>query len=133
MLKVTAVGHLGKDAITNLVNGKNVINFTVAHSEKFKTQTGETKEKTTWLDCAYWTDRIAIAPYLKKGTQVYIEGQPEIRTFQKSDGTTGYAFAVRVNSVQLLGSANNGDAQPKQQTAAPVAEPATVSAADLPF
>jgi len=60
------IGNLGKDCVTNLVNGKNVINFNVAHTEKFRDAKGEQKEKTVWVDCAYWTDRTAIAPYLKK-------------------------------------------------------------------
>lgn len=56
------------------------------------------------MECAYWTDRTAIAPYLKKGTQVYVEGSPEVRTYPKNDGTTGVSLTLRVGSVQLLGS-----------------------------
>ncbi|MFM9815993.1 single-stranded DNA-binding protein, partial [Streptomyces scabiei] len=58
----------------------------------------------TWVDCAYWTDRTAIAPYLKKGTQVYVEGTPDVRTYTKQDGTNGAALTLRILSVQLLGS-----------------------------
>lgn len=133
MLNTQVIGHLGKDAIVNLVNGKNVINFTVAHSEKFKDAQGNQKEKTTWIDASYWTDRTAVAPYLKKGTQVYIEGSPEIRTYQKSDGTQGYSFSLRVRSVQLLGSANRDEQPQPQVAAAPVAHPATYENDDLPF
>ena len=71
MLKLQTIGHLGKDCTTNVVNGKNVINFSVAHSEKYKDSAGVQKEKTLWVECAYWTERAAIAPYLKKGQQVY--------------------------------------------------------------
>ena len=104
------IGNLGKDCVTNLVNGKNVINFNVAHTEKFRDAKGEQKEKTVWVDCAYWTDRTAIAPYLKKGTQVYAEGTPDLRTYQKTDGTTGVSLTLRVLSVQLLGSRNSNEA-----------------------
>ena len=76
MIKLQAIGHLGKDCVVNTVNGKSVINFTVAHSEKFKDASGVQKDRTIWVDCAYWTDRTAVAPYLKKGTQVYVEGNP---------------------------------------------------------
>lgn len=107
MIKLQAVGHIGKDATVNQVNGKNVINFNVAHSEKY-TQNGEKKEKTTWVNCSYWTDRTAIAPYLKKGTLVYIEGAPEIRTWE-SNGKSGASLECRVISVQLLGG---GQQQP---------------------
>ena len=50
MIKLQAIGHLGKDAIVNNVNGKNVINFTVAHTEKFKDAQGVQKDKTVWVD-----------------------------------------------------------------------------------
>ncbi len=66
MIKLQVIGNLGKDCIVNTVNGKNVINFSVAHTEKYKDAQGNPKERTTWVECAYWTDRTGIAPYLKK-------------------------------------------------------------------
>jgi single-strand DNA-binding protein len=104
MIKLQVIGNLGKDCVTNTVNGKNVINFNVAHTEKFRDAQGNQKDKTIWVECAYWTDRTGIAPYLKKGTQVYAEGTPEVRTYPKNDGTTGISLTLRVQSVQLLGS-----------------------------
>jgi single-strand DNA-binding protein len=104
MIKLQVIGNLGKDCITNTVNGKSVMNFSVAHTEKFRDSQGVQKDKTTWVDCAYWSDRTAVAPYLKKGTQVYVEGTPEVRTYPKNDGTTGVSLTLRVQSVQLLGS-----------------------------
>lgn len=103
MIKMQVIGHLGKDCVVNTVNGKNVINFTVAHSEKYKDSQGVLQEKTIWVDCAYWTDRTAVAPYLQKGTQVFVEGQPEARSFQRNDGTPGSSLSLRVREVQLLG------------------------------
>jgi len=97
------IGNLGKDCVVNTVNGKNVINFTVAHTEKFKDSQGNQQEKTIWVDCAYWTDRTAISQYLTKGKQVYVEGQPEARSFQRNDGTAGASLSLRVRDVQLLG------------------------------
>ena len=108
MIKLQVIGNLGKDCVTNVVNGKNVINFSVAHTEKFKDAQGNQKDKTIWVDCAYWTERTGIAPYLKKGTQVYAEGTPELRTYPKNDGTTGVSLTLRVQSVQLLGSRGTG-------------------------
>ncbi len=118
MIKMQVIGRLGKDCLVNNVNGKNVINFTVAHSERFKDSQGNQQEKTVWVDCAYWTDRTAVAPYLVKGTQVFVEGQPEVRTFTKSDGTAGAALSMRVREVQLLGSKTEGGApvQPQQSS-----------------
>lgn len=109
MIKLQVIGNLGKDCITNTVNGKTVINFSVAHTEKFKDSTGNQKDKTIWVECAYWTDRTAIAPYLRRGTQVYVEGSPEVRTYSKNDGTPGVSLTLRVSSVQLLGSRERAD------------------------
>jgi single-strand DNA-binding protein len=108
MIKLQVIGHLGKDAGVNTVNGKSVINFTVAHSERFRDAQGNQKDRTIWVDCAYWTDRTAVAPYLKKGTQVYVEGQPDVRTYTTQDGRNGATLTLRVLSVQLLGSRPDG-------------------------
>lgn len=127
MIKIQVIGHLGKDAVINNVNGKSVINFSVAHTEIYKDAQGEKKEKTTWVDCAYWTDRTAIAPYLKKGTQVYVEGQPEVRIYDNAQtGKTGATLSCRVGSIQLLSKAEGSS----------TTQSANVSAApldDLPF
>jgi single-strand DNA-binding protein len=64
---------------------------------------GNNQERTTWVDCAYWTDRTGISPYLTKGKQVYVEGNPEVRTFTRNDGTAGASLSLRVREVQLLG------------------------------
>lgn len=108
MIKLQVIGNLGKDCITNTVNGKTVMNFSVAHTEKFKDSQGAQKDKTIWVECAYWSDRTGVAPYLKKGTQVYVEGTPELRTYAKNDGTTGASLTLRVQSVQLLGNRGEG-------------------------
>ena len=115
MVKLQVIGHLGKDAILNTVNGKSVINFNVAHAEKYRDAQGQQKDKTLWVECAYWTDRTAIAPYLKKGTQVYAEGTPDIRTYTTGDGRQGASLSLRISSVQLLGgrsdNQNGGEGQ----------------------
>ena len=103
MIKMQIIGHLGKDCVVNTVNGKSVMNFTVAHTEKYKDSQGVQQEKTTWVDCGYWSDRTALAQYLVKGKQVYVEGIPEARSFQRNDGTPGVALSLRVRDVQLLG------------------------------
>jgi len=104
MIKMQVIGNLGKDCLTNTVNGKSVINFNVAHTERFRDSQGVQRDKTIWVECAYWTDRTAVANYLRKGTQVYVEGAPDVRTYPKNDGTTGVSLSLRVFSVQLLGS-----------------------------
>jgi single-strand DNA-binding protein len=138
MLKIHIIGHLGKDATVNTVNGKNVINFTIAHTEKYKDSQGNNQEKTTWADCSYWTDKTAIAPYLTKGKQIFVEGTPEVRTFTRGDGTAGASLSVRVREIQLLGGDNGQAAAPsQQQTTQQPAAAATPAGSgisdDLPF
>lgn len=131
MIKLIAIGHLGKDAIVNNVNNKNVINFSVAHTEKFKDKDGNQREKTIWIECAKWGENTGVAPYLKKGTQVYVEGNADIKTYTKQDGTTSANITLQVASIQLLG----GNTQ--QQQAAPAATPQVQQPVadldDLPF
>jgi single-strand DNA-binding protein len=142
MIKMQIIGNLGKDCVVNTVNGKNVINFTVAHTERFKDSQGNNQERTTWVDCAYWTDRTAIAPYLQKGQQVYAEGTPEVRSFTRNDGTAGATLSMRVREVQLLGrkadnaggggyQENTNVRQQQQQTASPSVVDDVAD--DLPF
>lgn len=104
MIKLTVIGHLGKDATTNEVNGKGVINFTVAHSEKWKDKSGMPQEKTTWVECSKWGDNLSVAQYLKKGTLVYVDGFPEVRTFNRNDGSGGASLTLKVNDLKLLSS-----------------------------
>ncbi|MEP7376352.1 MAG: single-stranded DNA-binding protein [Chitinophagaceae bacterium] len=144
MIKMQVIGNLGKDCVVNTVNGKNVINFTVAHTEKYKDSQGSNQEKTTWVDCAYWTDRTAISPYLTKGKQVFVEGTPEVRSFTRQDGTGGASLSLRVREVQLLGGkGETGGSTPSYNGAAaagsyqtsnvPSASEITEPIDDLPF
>ena len=103
MIKLQIIGNLGKDCVVNTVNGKNVINFAVAHTEKYRDSQGNNQEKSTWVDCAYWTDKTAVAQYLTKGKQIFTEGTPEVRSFTRQDGTGGASLSLRVREVQLLG------------------------------
>lgn len=146
MIKLQIIGHLGGDCTTNEVNGRTVINFNVAHSEKFKDSQGNLVDKTTWVRCAYWTDRPLIAQYLKKGQLVYAEGSPEADAFMNKENQAAATLKMNVFRVQLLGSKNdsqggstqlgssyqnpiNTNANVNQQGTSAVEEPAD----DLPF
>lgn len=136
MIKLQVIGHLGKDCVVNTVNGKNVINFTVAHTEKYRDSQGNNQEKTTWVDCAYWSDKTAISPYLTKGKQVFVEGTPEARSFQRNDGTPGSSLSLRVRDIQLLGGrgdSGNISAASAPATAVPAASDISEPVDDLPF
>lgn len=107
MIKIAIIGHLGQDATVNEVNGRKVINFSVAHSEKYKNKDGAEVNRTTWASCAYWTEKVNLGMYLKKGTQVYIDGYPEAKTYRNSNTNEVMPqLAVRVASLQLLSSNN---------------------------
>ena len=108
MIKLQIVGNLGADCIQKEVNGKNVINFNVAHTEKFKDAQGNTKEKTTWVNCAYWTDRTAVSQYLMKGKMVYVEGTPEAEGYTNKEGQVAATLRMRVQNLQLLGGNTDG-------------------------
>ncbi|MEE6187537.1 Single-stranded DNA-binding protein [Mycovorax composti] len=108
MIKMQVIGNLGRDCLVNNVNGRNVINFTVAHTERYRDSQGNNQERTTWVECAWWTDRTTVSQYLTKGKQVYVEGQPDVRSFTRNDGTAGAALILRVRELQLLGG--RGDA-----------------------
>jgi len=135
MIKLTAIGHLGKDSEVRKVGERQVINFSVAHSEKYKDAQGNQQTKSLWIECAYWSEKTAIAQYLKKGTQVYIEGQPDIQLYQTNDGRTGVKLICRVGSVQLLGSSNTEQQQaPTTFSQSNAAGTVTdVASDDLPF
>ncbi len=115
MIKLQIVGNLGADCIQKEVNGKNVINFNVAHSEKYKDAQGNLVEKTTWVNCAYWTDKVAIVPYLLKGKTVYAEGTPEADAYTNKDGAAAATLRMRVSNIQLLGGNTEGQAGNQQQ------------------
>lgn len=129
------IGSLGKDAITKDVNGKQVINFSVAHSEKWKDNQGNLKEKTTWAEAAYWTDKTGLLPYLKKGQLVYVEGTPEADAYMNKDNQASATLRIRVSNVQLLGGSKdtNSNGQAQSEKAAPVQQNNVDDSSDLPF
>lgn len=111
MIKLQVIGNLGRDCMVKEVNGKNVINFNVAHTERYKDSQGVQKERTTWVECAYWTDRTAISPYLQKGQMVYVEGSPEADAYMNKENQAAATLRLRVLNIQLLGNKNSTNDQ----------------------
>lgn len=107
MIKLQIIGNLGKDCIVKEVNGKNVINFSVAHTERYKDSQGNQKDRTTWVECAYWTDKTTVAQYLTKGRTVYAEGSPEADAYTNKEGQASATLRMRIQNVQLLGGNSN--------------------------
>lgn len=104
--KVILVGNLGKDPETrSLPSGEAVANVTVATSESWKDKTsGEQKEKTEWHNVVFFRRLAEIAgQYLKKGSQVYIEGKLRTRKWQDKDGKDRYTTEIVADEMQMLG------------------------------
>jgi len=120
MIKTEVIGFLGKDSQINNVSGKSVINFNVAHTEKYKDANGGQKEKTIWVDCSLWVEKTTIAQYLKKGTLVYVDGQPSVRAYTNQNGQQGASLSLRVGTIQLLGGGKKQEeTQPQEFLAQP--------------
>ncbi|WP_126245531.1 single-stranded DNA-binding protein [Chitinophaga rhizosphaerae] len=135
MIKIQLIGHLGKNAILHEVNGKQVLNFSVAHNERYKNGQGVAQERTIWADCAMWAPN-AVGAYLLQGTYVYVEGVPFLDMYTTQNGAPACALKVRVTNVQLLNHGPRlegkpgGEGAPEGGLAAPVPEDVTE---ELPF
>ncbi|ORM78952.1 ssDNA-binding protein, partial [Mixta gaviniae] len=114
--KVILVGNLGQDPeVRYMPNGGAVANITLATSESWRDkQTGETKEKTEWHRVVLFGKLAEVAgEYLRKGSQVYIEGSLQTRKWQDQSGQERYTTEVVVNvggTMQMLGGRQNGGA-----------------------
>lgn len=117
--KVTLIGHLGKDPETRYMsNGEAVTNITVATSETWKDKaSGEKQEKTEWHRITFYRRMAEIAgEYLKKGSQVYIEGRLETRKWQDKEGADRYTTEIIANELKMLGGkSERGGSQDRGQ------------------
>jgi len=138
--KVILVGNLGADPETrNMPNGGAVTNIRIATSEAWKDkQTGDQQERTEWHSVAFFGKLAEIAgEYLRKGSQVYVEGKLRTRKWQDKEGNDRYQTEVIANEMQMLGSKGGGQ-RAEKPAAADVAAPAGAGAAgefddDIPF
>lgn len=116
--KVIVVGNLGGDPETrHMPSGNAVTNMTVATNEAWKDkQTGEQKERTEWHRVSLFGKLAEIAAqYLRKGSQVYIEGKLRTRKWQDKDGNDRYTTEVIADQMQMLGSKGGGSSQPASE------------------
>ena len=144
--KVILVGNLGKDPeVRYSPNGSAMANVTIATSESWKDkQSGEKQEKTEWHRVVFF-NRLAeiVGEYLKKGSQVYIEGRLQTRKWQGQDGQDRYTTEIVANEMQMLGSRSGGGGDtswnqqsnnaPSQQSSPASAPPADDFDDDVPF
>uniref|UniRef100_A0A6M3LYJ1 Putative single-stranded DNA-binding protein n=1 Tax=viral metagenome TaxID=1070528 RepID=A0A6M3LYJ1_9ZZZZ len=113
------VGRCGQDPqVKYLQDGTAIANFSIACGETWKSKTGEKQEKTTWIRCVAWKKLAEIiGQYLKKGSQVFVSGKLEVRSWEK-DGQKQYSTEINVSQMQMLGSKSEAK-KPEQANHAP--------------
>lgn len=119
MLKVTVIGNIGKDAEYKEFNGNKFIAFNVAATKRYRDAQGNTHTKTTWVSCLKRGESNVIG-YLKKGAQVYVEGELSVRTYSTQQGIQAGVDCL-VDKLELLGSKPQDNAQQGAQQAASTA------------
>jgi single-strand DNA-binding protein len=104
--KVILIGNLGRDPETRYMpDGGAVTNVSIATTETWKDKNGEKQEKTEWHRVAFFGKLAEIAgEYLKKGSQVYVEGRLQTRKWQDKDGQDKYTTEIVADRMQMLGS-----------------------------
>lgn len=128
--KVILIGNLGKDPETRYApSGDAICNITVATSESWKDKnTGEKKEATEWHRVVFFGRLAEIAAqYLRKGSQIYVEGRLQTRKWQDKEGQDRYTTEIRGDEMKMLGSrqgAGGGDASGRQYDAGGYEAPA---------
>lgn len=103
--KVILVGNCGKDPETRyMTNGEAVTNVSIATSENWKDKNGDKQERTEWHNLVFYKRVAEIAgEYLKKGSQVYVEGKLQTRKWQDKEGKDRYTTEIVCYELQMLG------------------------------
>ena len=132
--KVIVVGNLGADPDTRYMpSGGAVTNLSIATSESWKDkQTGEQKERTEWHKVAMFGRLAEIAAeYLRKGSQVYIEGKLRTRKWQDREGNDRYTTEIIADEMQMLGGrGGGGGSAPMRDDSGPSSAPPPQSSSD---
>lgn len=143
--KVILIGRLGRDPETrHMPNGEAVCNFSVATSEAWNDRNGQRVERTEWHNVTMYRRLAEIAgQYLKKGSQVYLEGKIQSRKYQDKNGVERTAYDIIANEMKMLGDGNSEQqaqsaqaetpTPPRRQAPATPAAPAEDIDDDVPF
>ena len=129
--KVLLIGNLGKDAeLRYTPGGAAVATFQMATTERWNDKSGQRQERTEWVRVVLWGKTAeALAQYLVKGKQIYVEGRLQTRQWDDKDGNTRYTTEIRGDRVVLLGG---GTAKAEQPAVAQ--DPVALSVEDdIPF
>lgn len=135
--KVILVGNVGRDPEVRYLDGgqqgqgQKVATFTLATSERYRDRNGETRENTEWHNIVAWRQSADVCErFVRKGTQLYIEGRLRTRSYTDNTGAKRYTTEINVDTLQLLGRRDDQGApqggfqggQPSYQQAAPAAQ-----------
>lgn len=140
--KVILIGNLGKDPeVRYTANGSGVANVTLATTDSWKDkQSGEKQERTEWHRVVFF-GRLAeiVGEYLKKGSQVYVEGRLQTRKWQGQDGQDRYTTEIIATDMQMLGGRGSGGFAAEPEPRGGMEAPATTGGGfadpddDIPF
>jgi len=128
--KVILIGNLGRDPeVRYLPSGDAVANLNIATTEKYKDKGGEQQEQTEWHRVAFFGRQAEICgEYLRKGSQVYVEGRLQTRKWTDKDGNERYSTEIRGDRMQMLGGrVAGGGAEPPARDAAREPESSTTA------
>ena len=148
--KAMLIGNVGRDPEVRYLEGNNgakVATFTLATTERYRDRNGETRENTEWHNIVAWRNTADVVErFVKKGTQVYIEGRIRTRSWDDQSGNKRYTTEIIADTLQLLGrksdnpsqagapvSQNGGYTQPAAQpNPQPAPQPAATVQASAP-
>ncbi len=118
--KVILVGNLGRDPeVRYMPDGGAITNVSIATTDTWKDKDGSKQEKTEWHRVVFFSRLAEIAgEYLKKGSQIYIEGRLQTRKWQDKDGQEKYSTEVIAEKMQMLGG-KSGNAEMGERSSAP--------------
>ncbi len=137
--KIFIVGNLGRDPeLRYTPQGDAVCNFNVAANERRRDAAGEMQDKTTWFRVSAWGRQAEVAnQYLKKGSQVFVEGRLSVEEYTDRDGVSRTALRVRATDLQFLdrrGAVEQAEESAVEETApAPAPSPGRAPDDDVPF
>ena len=104
MLQIQVIGNLGSDAEIKEFNGSKAVCFNVAHTERWTQEDGTKRESTTWISCILNGDGGKLLPYLKRGTQVFIEGAGSARCYSSPKEKRWVAgINLTIRHIELVG------------------------------
>jgi single-strand DNA-binding protein len=131
--KVILVGNLGRDPETRYTTGgEAVTNVSIATTDTWKDKSGEKQERTEWHRVAFFGKLAEIAgEYLKKGSQVYVEGRLQTRKWQDKEGQDKYTTEIIADRMQMLGS-RSGSGVPDAPERVSAGAPAGAKSAGAP-